>query len=77
MGVVNLSKENFEKVKVMGNTYYENTKGKMIFVSPKGKDGKDVFLVVGNDLTIEIARKLVQSNKGAAVYAKGQKPQEK
>lgn len=84
MGVVILEKEVFEKVRILGSTYYEDTNQKMQFVKAAkqevDKAGDDItkhkYLMVGKDLTIQIARKLVQSQKGAAVYPKGQKPKE-
>lgn len=89
MGVVDLSKEFFEKVRIIGSTFYEDIHGKRQLaeaVPPKMEpdkesgDLKDVakhkHLVVGKDLTIKIARKLVQAGKAAPIYAPGKKPKE-
>lgn len=89
MGVVDLNKEHFEKVRVIGNTYYEDMHGVMQIaeavppeMKPDKESGKlkDVakhkHLVVGKDLTIQVARKLVQAQKAAPIYADGKKPKE-
>lgn len=89
MAIVDLGKEMFEKVRVIGNTYYEDLNGDMqlaIAVAPRMEKDKETgglkdvakhnHLVVGKDLTIKIARKLVQAHKGAPVYAEGKKPKE-
>lgn len=76
MGVVFLDKEFFGKVRVLNKTYYQDIKGKMQFVEPSKDPKKPTELIVGSDITIEIGRKLVQSQKCAAVYDKGKKPKE-
>lgn len=91
MGVVELNKEHFVKVRVIGNTFYQDmASGEMKFakaVPPKMERDKDApgglkdmakhnILVVNKDLTIETARKLVQAQKAAPIYAPGKKPKE-
>ena len=89
MGVVDLDKEFFEKVMVIGSTYYEDMNGEMKLaeaVPPKMEKDKDTgkykdvakhkHLVVGKNLTIQVARKLVQAQKAAPIYADGKKPKE-
>lgn len=90
MAVVDLSKEFFEKVRVIGSTFYlDMASGEMKFakaVPPKMERDKESnglkdvakhnILVVNKDLTIETARKLVQAQKAAPIYAPGKKPKE-
>ena len=90
MAVINLDKENFKKVRIIGSTYYEDVDGESKFakaVPPMMEKDKSIpggvkdvakhnILVVGKDLTIQTARKLVQSQKAAPIYAPGEKPKE-